>query len=626
MHVRKAFIGIQLGAMVATIAAGLVVDLATLLPDGRTVAMMTKAGCYLVMFAVYIGLSAKRLRWYLADLASLQESDPAAFRSGIKTLGECPLKLFLSFLGVSVLALAGFTAIHSLVLRTGGFLVSLQGLLSLTLSFFLSACLYVLMDRVVLERLLEQRITRFPPDLRERRQKTKHIVIPMFMSIMASVASFSMALAALGASGYLAGNGESDLMSLLASYVGLGGLAFQALVVVLVIMWANNTSRLYELLLSRLSQIASDEKDLTGRVPVASVDEISSMVGYINGFSDMVKRDFSEIHGTYDKLDGINTQLISAVELASGASISISERIDGLESLIDQENGSVTGAIQTGNDLSSNFRTLVGTVRGQNETLKTTVADTEAAIEAVRDATGRSETVRAKVEELREAFTQGGADIMASRDSVRAVAELSRTLSGINTVIAKIAAQTNLLAMNAAIEAAHAGEAGAGFSVVADEIRMLAEGTASQTKESRASLASVVAEVERALSLSERTARTFTAMDGAFEEVGIQTTAVAESMRKQDRMNASIIQALKASSDAVAQTERLTADLETETAALGESLTTLEEDAKNTERNSAAMREANELVKESVGNLARLSGLAAELNARMAGLMGSFKF
>ena len=73
MHVRKAFIGIQLGAMVATIAAGLVVDLATLLPDGRTVAMMTKAGCYLVMFAVYIGLSAKRLRWYLADLARRSE-------------------------------------------------------------------------------------------------------------------------------------------------------------------------------------------------------------------------------------------------------------------------------------------------------------------------------------------------------------------------------------------------------------------------------------------------------------------------------------------------------------------------------------------------------------------------
>jgi methyl-accepting chemotaxis protein len=102
-----------------------------------------------------------------------------------------------------------------------------------------------------------------------------------------------------------------------------------------------------------------------------------------------------------------------------------------------------------------------------------------------------------------------------SADRIREIVEQSQSLQETNKIIASIAAKTNLLAMNAAIEAAHAGEAGKGFSVVADEIRKLAESSATESHKIKDELKQVIQSIDRIVHDSE-------ASEGSFAEVSLR--------------------------------------------------------------------------------------------------------
>ncbi len=99
--------------------------------------------------------------------------------------------------------------------------------------------------------------------------------------------------------------------------------------------------------------------------------------------------------------------------------------------------------------------------------------------------------------------------LSASVQEIQVVKQESSALQEMNAVISSVAAQTNLLAMNAAIEAAHAGEAGQGFAVVADEIRKLAETTSKQTSSSKAYLKSIQNKIDEVAATSDELNHSF---------------------------------------------------------------------------------------------------------------------
>jgi methyl-accepting chemotaxis protein len=128
-------------------------------------------------------------------------------------------------------------------------------------------------------------------------------------------------------------------------------------------------------------------------------------------------------------------------------------------------------------------------------------------------------TVNTHIVELVASSLEEKKRISAATEAAKLVEKESNALAEMNEVISNIATQTNLLSMNAAIEAAHAGEAGKGFAVVAQEIRKLAENTAQQTKGSGEALLSIQKQIREIAESSAHVEQSFEGMIGIIKGV-----------------------------------------------------------------------------------------------------------
>jgi len=291
-----------------------------------------------------------------------------------------------------------------------------------------------------------------------------------------------------------------------------------------------------------LNDIANGDADLTKRLSATGKDEIADASRYFNQIIEQFQKMISSIKKQSGDLATIGDDLAGNMTETASAMNQIAANIQSIKSRIMNQSASVTETNSTMEQVVANINKLNGHVENQTANITQASSAIEEMVANTRAVTDTLVKNDKNVKALMEASDVGRGGLQGVAEDIQGIARESEGLLEINSVMENIASQTNLLSMNAAIEAAHAGDAGRGFAVVADEIRKLAESSSEQSKIIGTVLKKIKESIDKITSSTENVLNRFETIDSSVKTVAEQETSIRHSMEEQGTGNRQILQ------------------------------------------------------------------------------------
>jgi methyl-accepting chemotaxis protein len=293
-----------------------------------------------------------------------------------------------------------------------------------------------------------------------------------------------------------------------------------------------------------LKDISEGDGDLTKTLNIRSKDEIGDLARYFNATLGKIKNLVSTIKSQSAALFDIGNELASNMTETAAAINEITANIQSIKERVINQSAGVTETNSTMEQIAINIDKLTGHVDRQS----TSVAQSSSAIEEML-ASIRSviQTLVKNADNVKELMGASEVGRTGLREVVADIQEIARESEGlleINSVMQNIASQTNLLSMNAAIEAAHAGETGKGFAVVADEIRKLAENSGQQSKTISTVLKKIKDSIDKISKSTDSVLNKFEAIDSGVKTVSDQEENIRNAMEEQGEGSKQILEAI----------------------------------------------------------------------------------
>ena len=328
------------------------------------------------------------------------------------------------------------------------------------------------------------------------------------------------------------------------SMLGIGAVI---LLIVLIIIYfvASAMVKPVKIAVDALKDIARGGGDLTVQLPVYGNDEVTDLSEYFNETIAKIGSSIRHVGVNSNDMEEIGNELASNMTETASAVHQISANIEGVKQQAMTQAASVSETAATIEEIVRTIKQLNNSIEIQAASVaqsSSSIEEMVANIASIGQTLGKTDEV---IKTLTTATGDGKATLVTSNTVTQKIAEESGSLMEASSVIQHIASQTNLLAMNAAIEAAHAGEAGKGFAVVADEIRKLAEDSAAQGKTITTTLKTLSGEIEILSASSKTVEEKFNVIFTLAEQVKEMSDRLTEAMREQENGSREVLTAIK---------------------------------------------------------------------------------
>ncbi|UYT07897.1 methyl-accepting chemotaxis protein [Treponema denticola] len=337
------------------------------------------------------------------------------------------------------------------------------------------------------------------------------------------------------------------------------GLFMFVLYFTLAFIFAGALKRYFKRLEIVFGKIASG--DLTDRLAVKKNNEVGRIMMNLNTAIENNHTMICLLKDEADKMNSIGSQLSSSMEETAAAIKQIGENVKGVKEKAMSQAAGVTETVATVEQINGRLSRLVSSIEMQTESInESSVVITRMAENTVKIA----KTLGQNNELIKTVYGQtkvGKDGARTANEIVKQIAEKSASLLEASQIIQNIASQTNLLAMNAAIEAAHAGESGKGFAVVADEIRKLAEGSNLQGKQIAAVIKETTEIIHNITEAGSQAEKTFIDVYNLVSQISEKEDSILEVMREQEENGKQVLDAIKRINDVTSEIDSASAEM-----------------------------------------------------------------
>ncbi|BDC94466.1 methyl-accepting chemotaxis protein [Treponema bryantii] len=358
---------------------------------------------------------------------------------------------------------------------------------------------------------------------------------------------------------------------------------------------------------NNIDDLNTGDKDLTKRLTIYHNNEISQVKKSVNVFLNTVHETVTEIGNANFNLKETFGSVKLQLDETKNQMDNIASEIQAATTTLEAEDKSVTDTSELVAQISSNIRTLNQMIDSQVEAITQASAGIEQMIGNIQSITSSIDKMAGEFTELNAATAEGIEKNRIVNELLNSVLAQSKTLQDTNMVIASISSQTNLLSMNAMIESAHAGEAGKGFAVVAEEIRKLADTSATQSKSIGENLKLIAANIQKVVESADLSKASFEIVSDKTNNTSDLVYSIKKATEEQSEGSKNLLETLTKMNNISVSVQRSSKKIEDRALSVLDAIASLKESSKNMAQNFNKIVSTTEVTQNTTQNLHKLT-------------------
>ena len=387
----------------------------------------------------------------------------------------------------------------------------------------------------------------------------------------------------------------------------IGGFVIAIILMILELIIIRIIIGKFDSIKKNIDDLNTGDKDLTKRLEIYHNNEISQVKKSVNTFVNTVHETVREIGTANYNLRETFENVKGQLDATKNQMENITSEIQTATSTLKAEDKSVMDTSELVSQISSNITTLNQMIDSQVEAITQASAGIEQMIGNIQSISISVDKMAGEFNELNAATVEGIEKNRIVNELLNSVLAQSKSLQDTNMVIANISSQTNLLSMNAMIESAHAGEAGKGFAVVAEEIRKLADTSATQSKSISENLKLIAENIRKVVESADLSKASFEVVSDKSNNTSELVYSIKKATEEQSEGSKHLLETLSTMNNISVSVQRSSKKIGDRALTVLDAIAGLKESSKNMAQNFNKIVSTTEVTQQTTKNLNQLT-------------------